>query len=69
MNPYILAEFSRITSKFGNAKNEYLPIYSSQTIVDNSWGRVPKIVKVYKNMDNRVARRGVEYDYRLKWCN
>lgn len=69
MNPYILAEFSRVTSKYVNAKNKYLPIHSSQTIVDNSWGRVPKIVKVNKNTDNRVARRGVEYDYRLKWCN
>ena len=68
MNPYILSEFTHV-SKFGNPSKGYLPIYNSEVIVNNQWGRYPKIVKVYKDNDKRVERRGVEYDYRLKWCN
>lgn len=67
MNPYILKEFSLVSNN-GDVKNA-LPVFDTNNIVNNEWARYPKIVKVTKSKSKRVKRRGVKYDYLLKWTN
>lgn len=67
MNPYILKEFSLVSNK-GNVNNA-LPVFDPDNTVNNEWARYPKIVKVTKDKSKRVERRGVAYDYLLKWSN
>ena len=68
-NPQILKEFSLIAN---NKSTNYMTVYDEKTgMVNNLWARYPKIIKAY-NTDKtlygkRVARRGVKYDYFLKW--
>lgn len=67
MNPQILSEFQRITPKSGKVLSVY---NSSINAVNNLWAKWPKIVKASKDNETygkRVTRRGVKYDYFLKW--
>lgn len=63
-NPLILSEFNRISP--GRNATEFLPVMEKAG-VNNTWGRWPRIIQVSSSQDKRVARRGVAYDYRLKW--
>lgn len=68
MNPQILSEFARVANA---GKGNYLPIYNENNGgVNNLWARYPKIIKAAANdskYGKRVTRRGVNYDYFLKW--
>ena len=67
-NPLILAEFNKI-SPASNAYNvEYVDVFNALG-VNNSWARYPCIVSAKAPEDLRVARRGVNLDYRLKWTD
>ena len=64
-NPMIINEFNRISP--GNSSTDFINVYDSDNnVVDNTWARWPRIIVVKEN-DLQVARRGVKYDYRLKW--
>lgn len=66
-NPMILEEFNRI-SPGGSITTNYADTYDiDNQIVDNSFVRWPKIIKVDKSNDLQVKRRGTNYDYRMKW--
>ena len=65
-NPMILTEFNRISP--GSSKTNYTNTYDYENnVVNNSWVRWPKIIKVDKTYDRQVERRGTTYDYRMKW--
>ena len=68
--PYILQQFNRVAL---NRNSTYLPVYNPSTMmVDNQWAKYPRIIKASINdpvYGKRVARRGVTYDYFLKWMN
>lgn len=65
-NPMILEEFNRISP--GRKSMDYANVYDNvHNVVDNTWVRWPKIIKVDKFNDPQVKRRGTMYDYRLKW--
>ena len=66
-NPMILSEFNRISPAKSNI---YMNTYDYENnVVDNTWARWPKIIRVDRNNDLQVERRGTKYDYRLKWVN
>ena len=76
MNPQILKEFSILSnyarSRSSKKSNNFINIYNPTTgIVDNKWALYPVIIKATSNSNSsyskRVARRGVKYDYFLKW--
>lgn len=65
-NPLILSEFNRLSP--GGTKTKYASAYDYENnVVDNSWVRWPKIIKVDRNSDLQVERRGTSHDYRMKW--
>lgn len=69
MSPYILSDFNYIMSDI-RVGTDYLPVFNQKTVVSNSWAKYPKIIKADANdpiYGKRVARRGVNYDYFLKW--
>ena len=72
-NPAILAEFNRIADTLGSATTEVGPYDYSNSIIDNTWVKRPKIVRVNydkrdsTDIDLRVKRDGTNYNYRMKW--
>lgn len=69
MNPQILKEFSLISHHSG----KHMPVYDNEIAgINNLWARYPVIIKASNDATNsiynkRVTRRGVKYDYFLKW--
>jgi hypothetical protein len=75
MNPYILQEFNRVgistTASNAARKNGYMPIHDEDFIVNNEWARFPTVLRASQSdptYGKRVARRGLKYDYFLKWA-
>lgn len=69
-NPMILEEFNRISP--GGSRTDFANTYDfDNNVVDNTWVRWPRIIKVDKGIgsgrDQRVARRGTNHDFRIKW--
>jgi hypothetical protein len=63
----IVKEINLISPVKNGAK--YLDVYNPTiNAVDNTWAKYPYIEKSDFN-DARASRRGVGYDYRLKWTN
>lgn len=67
-NPMILEEFNRIAPRSKNSSSYISPYNTTSQSIDNTWSRYPKIIKVDASNDKQVSRRGVKYDYRMKWC-
>lgn len=67
-NPLILTEFNRVTPYSNKLVTDAMPVYDSTiNAVNNEWARFPKIIRVDKENDIQVRRRGTNYDYRIKW--
>lgn len=66
MNPQILKEFDIISNRGGN---NFMSVFNGEN-VNNQWAKYPRVIRANKTdpiYGKRVARRGVEYDYFLKW--
>lgn len=67
-DPWIIQDFNSVAV---SRKADFLPIYNSDTgMVNNQWARYPRIIKATTESatyGKRVGRRGVNYDYFLKW--
>lgn len=69
MSPYILSDFNRVVNKYCE-KTNYLPVFNEDSVINNNWAKYPKIIRADVSnpvYGKRVARRGVNYDYFLKW--
>lgn len=73
MNPNILKEFALVANCDGYIKNgsTFIPVHGGVNIdVNNSWGTRPTVIKRTTDSSiygKRIRRRGVNYDYYLKW--
>jgi hypothetical protein len=73
MNPNILKEFAKVANADGYIKegSTFIPVIGGPNAdVNNSWGTRPTIIKRYYNdsiYGKRIKRRGVNFDYFLKW--
>lgn len=80
-NPEILADFNRIVTPMvantvtmrSKEESTYMPVFDENVTVDNSWANTPLVIKVYANeksdYSKRIQRRGVAFDYYLKWIS
>lgn len=69
MNPEIITEFNMVTK---GTSGRYLSVFSPTLgAVNNRWSSGPKIISHTandgSNYSKRIARRGVNHDYYLKW--
>lgn len=67
MDPLILYDFNTITPAQSSNLSHYLPVYAGDGMINNETAKYARIFKI--GGDNRSMRRGVPYDYRLKWTN